>query len=122
MGLERITVDIASNAAGDTVTAYTRIPITGKILAVFYDFGDLAANLDLAITGETTGIPILAYTNIPAADKWFYPRALPNLNTAGATVGVDAFVEIPVVDERIKIVAAQPGTSKAGAFTIFYER
>ncbi len=120
--VQELEVTLSTDASGD-VTAYTPPNITGPgiIRAIKYEYGNLANTLDLTITGEKSALPILSYTNVPAADAWFYPVAAANKAADGSA---SSLTEVPVfiLNERIKIVGAQGGASKAGTITFYIER
>ena len=78
-------------------------------------------NFDIALTGGTTGVPIL--TDITVGNNtttWFYPRVIPNQNTDGSAF-TDAAADIRVLNERIKYVTANAGTTGVITVTIFYD-
>ena len=110
-----------TTAADGSATIYAGKKVTGRILAIVFAFGDLANTLDLTITGETTGLEVLSYANVPAANDTFHPRILARKHTDGA-IFTDTASEPPFVfNERIKIVAAQGGNVKTGTLTFYYE-
>ena len=75
--------------------------------------------LTLAITGETTAIPVLVVAGVTKdATTWFHPRAFASQNT-DAVAATDAFVCIPVFNERIKVVVTNAATGPA-VFTVYY--
>lgn len=118
MVLHSQSVTILTDAAGDAED-YTG-KITGKILAVHYD-GNLAANADFEITGETTGLEIITITNAAASAASWLPRILPHKHTDG-TAFTDAAAEPPrAYGERLKIVTADGGNADTGVITIYYE-
>ncbi len=117
----KYTQTVITTSGGAATVYFGPSGLNARVVAVEYVFGDLANTLDLTMTGDKTGVPILTYANVPAADAWWYPRALPALNTAGGTPGVDAFVDIYVVNERIKLVVAQGGNTKTGTVTVITE-
>lgn len=108
-----LTVD----GSGD-VTAYAGSVIRGKVVMVKYVPGTLATGADLTVTGETTGVPILTKANAGTSTVWFFPKALASKNSDGANA-TDAFADLYVYKERIKIVVAQGGASKQGSI-VFY--
>ena len=70
--------------------------LRGKLLAVkTVADSSVTNNWDIALTGETTGIPILTDTAIGNnATEWFHPRALAS-KVADGSAATDAFVCIP---------------------------
>ena len=115
--LRKVSVTILTDASGDA-TDYAGSTLTGSIMAVHYD-GNLAANADFEITGETSGLEIITITNAAAAAAAWYPRILPNKHTDGAAY-TDAAAEPPCVyGERIKIVTADGGNADTGVLTFY---
>ncbi len=96
--------------------------IRGKILAVkTVADSSVTNNWDIALTGATTGIPILIDAAIANnATEWFHPRAFASQNTDGANA-TDAFVQIPVVNEPIQCVTTNAGTTGIITITVIYE-
>ncbi|MHC4705414.1 MAG: hypothetical protein ACYTFQ_33135 [Planctomycetota bacterium] len=112
-------IQSASVTITGAATGYVGTRIRGRILAIKSDAA-LNAAYTVAITGETTGIPILAAAAVSHNSvTWFHPRALASLNTAG-TDGTDAFVEIPIFNERIKIVTSVAATGTV-TLTVLYD-
>ena len=100
-------------------TDYLGSRLRGRVLAIKSDAA-LNAAYTVAITGETSGIPILAAAAVSHNSvTWFHPRVLANHNDDGAAA-TDACVEVPVFSERIKVVTsvAATGTVK---FTLYYD-
>ena len=102
-------------------TNYIGSSLRGRILAVKVVAGAVTASFDLTLTGETTGIPILIdLSATESATTWYHPRAFATQNTDGDPA-TDAFVEIPVLKERIKCVTANAGTTKDITVTVIYD-
>ena len=100
-------------------TDYLGGVIRGRVLAIKCD-GAANAAFTVAITGETTGIPILAAAAITKdAVTWFHPRAFASQNTDGVAA-TDAFVAIPIFKERIKVVTSVMATGTV-TFTVIYD-
>jgi hypothetical protein len=116
--MQQITATITSDA-DSAAEVYLGSRLTGRIHAINFTIGTLANTIDLVITGETTAVPIL--TDSPAASEWYYPRAFANKVTDGAAF-TDVSEAIRVYQERIKVVAAQCGTTGvAGSITIYVD-
>ena len=78
-------------------------------------------NWDIALTGATTGIPILIDAAIANnATEWFHPRALAS-KVADGSAATDAFVEIPIADEPIQCVTTNAGTTGTITVTVIYD-
>ena len=119
--LRSFEVEITTDASEDATDYSASRKITGKVVGIKYEFGDLANTADFVITGETSLSPILTYANVPAADAFWNPRLLANVHTTGATF-TDAASEAPrVFGERIKIVTDEGGASKTGTMTFYVE-
>jgi len=103
-------------------TNYIGSKLRGRILAVGVEAdSDVTNSFDLTLTGETTAMPILVDTTVANnATTWFHPRAFATQNTDGAA-STDAFVEIPVFQERIKCVTANAGTTGEITVTVLYD-
>lgn len=117
--LRRETVTITTDGSGDA-TGYTGT-VTGHVHSVRYVKTDYADGVDMTITGETTGIAIVTLTNYNASGT-VYPRAGTHDTTGTAALyaagGTAVNDQIPVVNERIKIVVAQGGATKSGTFYV----
>lgn len=119
MSYHSYTETITANSTGDA-TVYFGSCITGKVVAVKYMPGTLATGADLTLTCETSEAPILVKGNAGTSDVWFYPKVLMSKNTDGANA-TDAWEDIHVYGERIKLVVAQGGNGLIGSMTIFTE-
>lgn len=114
---ESVKANIATNSSGDATVYLThganRKP-NGFLVALKYTPGSIDTGGDLTITGETSGVPIITKANAGTSDVFYYPRALPNAVSDGAA-GTVSTEMIPIKDERIKVVVAQGGNTKAGS-------
>ena len=115
--LEEVTTTITTIADG-SATVYLGTRLRGRVHAIKYTKGTLDAGTDIVVTGETTGVAIL--TDSPAATEWFYPRAFINKATDGSAA-TDAFADIHVLNERIKVVVAQGGDKLTGTITAYID-
>lgn len=120
--MRRETIPYTTTAAG-AATVYSRDNISGRIWVVRYvatdsDQGDGT----ITITGEDTGISVLAVTSVNAAnDATYYPKADYQLNSTGASETGDAsHTETCVLHERIKIVLTNFDNTGVAATGIFY--
>lgn len=119
MYIRRIVIPVTTAADG-SATVYSDV-VSGEIRAIHYLKTDFADGVDFAITLETTGQNVWTESNVNAAAV----RA-PRMATHGvdgvaslfAAGGLGVQAPIPVADERIKIVIAQGGNAKTGAFHI----
>jgi hypothetical protein len=126
--MRRFKVSVTTASDG-TATAYSP-RVAGKIHSVQYvkDTASAGANafatgVDFAITAEQTGENIWTESNVDASAVR-YPRA-PTHSQAGvaalfAAAGSAVQDKIGVVD-RVKIVIAQGGSAKVGAFHILVD-
>ena len=126
MTMRRAVVSVTTAADG-SATAYTP-PIAGKLHSVSYvkDGGanPFANGVDFTITKETTGEGIWTESDVNATAHRS-PRA-PTHSQAGvaalyAAAGTAVGDKIAMARERIKIVIAQGGDTKVGAFHFNYE-
>jgi len=105
------------NAGVATANADSTSVISGTLVALYVKYNDSppGATTDIAITtkGATPYAPaqtLLAVANA-ATDKWFYPRALTQVNTTGADIA-GAYEAMPVHDlVNVKIDQANAGDS-----------
>lgn len=125
MYVERYAIALASDASGNA-TAYSSRPVTGEIRQLRY-VPDVSTPLDtgadLTITGETTGVAISTLTDIGTSAFTKNPRAPTHglTGTASLYASGGLGVETPVVlaGERIKVVLAQGGNTKAGTLYVW---
>jgi len=120
--ITRHTVVIPTNASGDG-TGYTPV-VSGFVHAIRYDKDSYENGVDVAITANTSGLAILAWTNLNASDVSF-PRAATNSTADAAALyaaaGEPVLCPIPVADEAIKIVvssATAGSTPRSGTFHV----
>lgn len=121
--LTQYDVAITTDGSGGA-TVYSPYGVTGRIHAIKFDCANLANNFDVAVTGETSGVPILVDATVAGtAVDWYYPRALPSKNTDGEDFA-NCTADIHVVDERIKTVITNgdAGAAVTGTVTFFVDR
>lgn len=115
-----------TTAADGSATAY--FPKTsGQIHAVHYvkdGTTPFADGIDVAVTAEATGENIWTEANVNASAVR-YPRA-PTHSQAGAAAlyaagGVAVNDRIAIGGDRVKVVIAQGGNAKVGAFHILVD-
>lgn len=100
-------------------TGYLGTRLRGRVLAIKSDAA-LNAAYTVAITGETSGIPILAAAAVSHNSvTWFHPRAIPNKNTDG-TAFTNVAALIPVLNERVKVVTSVAATGTV-TLTLYYD-
>ena len=120
--IKKQTIEITTDASGDGV-GYSE-DINGRIICIIYEKDDFADTVDFAITAETTGQNIWTEENVTAS-KTVAPRqpthAADGSESLFAASGepVEDFICLP--DERVKVVVANGGNAKNGAFTVVYE-
>lgn len=105
-------------AADGTATVYlthgeNRKP-NGFLVCLKYTPGTIATGADLTITGDSTGIPIMAKTDAGTATVFYYPRAKLN-GVADGAESTNPSEFIPIKDDRIKVVIAQGGNGGVGS-------
>jgi hypothetical protein len=124
MQLERFEVAIAVDASGNG-TGFTPIA-TGSVQAIRYvpdASTPYATGVDITVTAEVSGLPIVTITDAGTVALQVYPRAAvvsvanaAALYAAGGTAITD---KIPIAGERIKIAVAQGGVSTSGKFHVY---
>lgn len=124
MQIDRFEVAITVDASGNG-TGFTPI-VSGYVQAIRYvpDAGaPYATGVDVTITGEVSGLPILTITDAGTAALSIYPRAavvtVANAAALYAAGGVAVLDKIPIAGERIKIALAQGGVSTTGKFHVY---
>ena len=112
-----------TTAADGSATAYSP-RISGKIHQIEYAKTDFADGVDFTITGEATGIGLWAESNVNAAAVRAPRQAAHSqvgaalLYAAGGTAVSDL---VALAGDRVKIVIAQGGNVKTGAFHILVD-
>lgn len=119
MNILEVSATITTDASGDA-TVYIGSNLRGRVHALKYAPGTIDTGGDLTITGERTGVPILTKADCGTATVFYYPRALVTEAPDG-TAGTDAFADILVIEERIKVVVAQGGATKTGTITAYID-
>lgn len=119
MAIRKFTVPVTT-ASGGGATAYSPW-LTGYIESVEYVKDDFADTVDFTITADETGESILALTNRTTSGV-FRPRAA-TCGTDGAAAlyadtGTAVNDRIALGRDRIKVVIAEGGDTKSGAFII----
>ena len=122
MTTRRFIVTATVDASGDA-TVYSPY-LSGAIESIHYIKTDYADGVDFTITSEATGETLWAESNVNAATVR-RPRAATH-STAGvaalyASGGTAVNGQIVLGRDRVKIVVAQGGVSKTGAFHIVVE-
>lgn len=112
-------VSIATSAGG-AATVYIGHKIRGRLIALKYAPGTIDTGAGLTITGETSGVPILVKANAGTSTVFYYPRVIPNKNTDGSAF-TDVAEPIHLFRERIKVVVASGGATKAGTITAYVD-
>jgi hypothetical protein len=123
--MRRVKVTVTTAADG-TATAYTP-RVSGHIHSVHYvkdGSNAYADGVDFAVTAEATGENIWTEANVNASAVR-YPRAATHsqagvaaLYASGGTAVLD---RVAVANDRIKIVLAQGGNAKVGAFLVLID-
>lgn len=103
-------------------TNYIGSRLRGKILSVkAVADSNVTDNWDLTLTAETTGLPILVDATVSSnATTWWHVRQL-IANGADGSAATDAFAELFLVNERIKCVAANAGTTGVITVLVIYD-
>jgi len=116
---EKHTVSLTTDSGGDA-TGFTPV-VTGKVISISYVKTDYDNGVDFTITTEDSLQNLWVESDVNAA-KAVAPRQ-PTHDTIGAAslyaaAGEPVEDHIYAVQERIKIVVAQGGNAKTGAFTV----
>lgn len=112
-----------TTAADGSATAYSP-RISGKIHQIEYVKTDFADGVDFTVTGEATGVSLWAESNVNAAAVRAPRQAVHSqagaalLYAAGGTAVTDP---VALAGDRVKIVIAQGGNVKTGAFHILVD-
>ena len=121
--LKEMSIEFTTDSDGDAVV-YGESSIFARLIAVFYDRGDMVTGTDFVLTTDNYDVveAILTITNAGTADKIWYPRRLlqgeTGSNLTGTTGGDrDPFLMIG----RPKLTVDEGGDSKSGAFILIYE-
>lgn len=115
-----------TTAADGTVTAYSP-KISGEIHAIHYVKDGATAftdGVDFTLTTEATGENIWTEANVNASAAR-YPRAPTHSQVGAASLyaagGTPVQTRIALGGDRVKIVLAQGGNAKTGAFHILVD-
>lgn len=124
MYVERHEVSITTDGSG-AGTGYTPV-VQGQVLAIRYvpdGTNPYATGVDVTVTCDVSGLPILSVTDMGTSAIQYYPRAATVSTAAAAALyaggGTAVNDRIPVAGERIKIVLAQGGATKVGTFHVY---
>lgn len=78
----------------------------------------LSTAMGLTITGEESGIQFFAMSPFNSTvDALFMPRGSIHITTGGTTAA--GVAQLPLVNERLKLVASSGGANKSGTFRFF---
>jgi len=120
--MQRTIVSLTSDTTG-AATGYTE-QINGRILNVMLEFTSATTTADVTITTLDTSQTILAVSNV-TSPKTYAPRQAIHKSSDGvalvfsATVGGSAAYDyLYAANEKLKIVVAEVGDSKALRFCI----
>jgi hypothetical protein len=118
--MHRVKVTVTTDGSGDAVAYSPRL--AGKVHSASYIkpvSGSYTDGVDFTITSEATGEQIWVESNVNAT-AYRYPRAATHsqLGVAAlfAAAGSPVQDKIGLAQDRIKIVVAQGGAAKVGAF------
>jgi hypothetical protein len=114
-------IQSVSNSRTGNGTMYIGSRLRGRILALKIVAGAVTDNYDMVLTGETTEMPIFTHANLTlSTTEWYFPRRLAS-DHADESTSADCYVEIPVLNERIKCVISAAGTDEDVTVTVFYD-
>jgi len=111
---------MTTNTSG-ACTAYTGVPVDGRVDTVQYVKTDFENGSTMTLTGATTGIAIWAQTGVNASAT-VAPRQATH-STAGVAAlyagsGTAVLDKIPISGERLKVVVANGGSAKTGTLYV----
>lgn len=117
--IRRFVVPVTTDGSG-AATAYSPV-LSGKLVSIRYVKTDYADTVDFVITAEDTGETLWSEENVTASATR-HPRAATH-STAGAAAlyasgGAAVNDKIALGSDRVKIVLANGGDTKSGAFHI----
>jgi hypothetical protein len=119
MAIRRYTVAVTTDGSGDA-TAYSPF-LSGLLHQIQYVKTDYANGVDFTITTETTAQTLWAESNVDAAatraprQSTHSTAGVASLFAGGGTAVQD---RVAIGRERVKIVVASGGATKAGTFHI----
>lgn len=122
MALRKFEVSVTTNGSG-AATAYSPY-LSGYLHQIQYVKTDFADGVDFTITAEDTGETLWTESNVNAAAVKA-PRQ-PTHSTVGvaalyASGGTAVNDRVALARDRVKIVIAQGGDTKTGAFVIIVD-
>lgn len=121
--VKKESLTVVTDASGDA-TAYTGV-LTGRLLAIRFvkpGAGGYDTTADFTITTDRDGQALLTVSNVTASTTW-HPRQ-PTHDTSGvaslyAAGGEPVESDIPIFQDRVKIVVAQGGNTLSGTFHVW---
>ena len=124
MSLNEMRIPFTTDASGDAVV-YGEKSVFARLIAVFYDRGDMVTGTDFILTTDQYPVveAILTVANAGTSDVIWYPRRLVQGGSDGAnltgTSGGDR--EPYLMIGRPKLTVDEGGATKSGAFILIYE-
>ena len=120
--IANLTVTLTTDASGDA-SGFTQIG-NGRILRVEFvkpGSGGFATTVDFTITTDSGSLAVLSVSDVTASTAW-HPRQ-PTHDTSGvaslyASSGEPVESDIPIFNDRIKVVVAQGGDTLVGTLNI----
>lgn len=119
MYAQRHTINVITAADG-SATAYSPV-VTGLLSQIRYVATDFAAGVDFTITAEATGETLWAELNVNASATKAPRQATHGTDGVAslyAAAGTAVQAPIALANDRVKIVIAAGGDTKAGTFHI----
>ena len=124
MSLNEMRIEFTVDASGDAVV-YGERPVFARLIAVFYDRGDMDTGTDFILTTDRYPVveAILTIADAGTSDVIWYPRRLVQGGADGANLtgssGGDR--EPYLMIGRPKLTVDEGGTSTSGAFILILE-
>ena len=122
--ISRFSANILTDSSGNATVYVGPHGLSGRIHAIKFASTNLTNGHDANVTGEKTGVLIMENDTVVAGSSvttWFYPRAVPVLDTDGTSDFTNVPADIHICEERIKVFIEGGGTNKTGKVTVFID-
>ncbi len=122
MYTHKITVTVSGSAGSATGSGQTRLPVNGKIAAVYVDYTSQPSTADVVIATAGNNSPaqtILSLTNANT-DGWYYPQAQIHKNDGTALTfnGTQIITDKYPVDDHVAVTVAQGNAGSVDVYLI----
>jgi len=115
--MRRQKLSVTTDTSGDGTT--TGQAIQARIHAVLWNKGTCDTGVDITVSVVNNDVTnnLLVAANADAS-KYFYPRTLEHLDTAGSDLTTHTE---PVAAGQLRLTIAQGGNTKTGSVTVYYD-